>query len=85
MEKPLRDMDRNVTFTWDSNHQKCFQSIKDLVTHAVTLSYYDRHKPLVLQTDYSTKGLGVALVQDGKPIHFGSKSLSPAEKNYAPI
>ena len=86
LEKPLRDMDKShVMFTWDANHQKCFEGIKELVAHAVPLAYYDRKKPVVLQTDYSTKGLGVALVQDGKPIHFGSKTLSPAEANYAPI
>ena len=86
LEKPLRDMDRShVLFSWDANHQKCFEEIKRLVSGAVTLSYYDRSKPVTLQTDYSTKGLGVALVQEGKPIHFGSKTLSPAESNYAPI
>ena len=86
MEKPLREMDKSsVIFTWDSNHQRCFEQIKELVAKSVTLAFYDRSKPVVLQTDYSTKGLGVALVQEGKPIHFGSKTLSPAESNYAPI
>ena len=69
----------------DANHQKCFEEIKELVVQSVTLAYYDRKKPVVIQTDYSTKGLGVALVQDGKPIHFGSKTLSTTEANYAPI
>ena len=35
--------------------------------------------------DASQKGLGAALVQDGKPIAFASKSLSEAEQRYANI
>ena len=86
IERPLREMGKSkVVFTWDANHQKCFDEIKELVVQSVTLAYYDRKKPVVIQTDYSTKGLEVLLVQDGKPIHFGSKTLSTAEANYAPI
>ena len=56
LEKPLREMDkRNVAFTWDANHQRTFEEIKKLVATDVILAYYDRKKPVVLQTDYSTK------------------------------
>ena len=54
---PLREMDKNnVVFTWDDNHQTCFDKIKSLVANAVTLSYYERKKPVILpgwqKTDY---------------------------------
>ena len=49
------------------------------------LAYYDRKKPVVLQSDYSENGLGVALVQEGRPVRFASKSLSDNESEYAPI
>ena len=49
------------------------------------LAYYDRNKEATLQCDYSTQGLGVALVQEGRPIQFASKALVGGEKDYAPI
>ena len=30
-------------------------------------------------------GLGACLIQEGKPVAFASRSLSPAERNYAQI
>ena len=42
-------------------------------------------KPTSIQVDASQKGLGAALVQDGKPIAFASKSLSEVEQRYANI
>ena len=49
------------------------------------LAYYDRRKPVTLQTDYSENGIGVALVQEGRPVQFASKYLVNAERDYAPI
>ena len=38
-----------------------------------------------LQVDASMKAHGAALIQDGKPVAFASKALSPAESRYANI
>ena len=51
----------------------------------MSLSYYDRKKEVTLQCDYSEKGLGVALVQEGRPIQFASKALIDDENDFAPI
>ena len=84
--KLLRELERKgVHFTWSPEHQQAFENIKLLVSDNIQLAYYDRKKPVTLQCDYSEKGIGVALVQDEKPIQFASKSLVGAEANYAPI
>ena len=84
--KVLRDLEKKGThFSWGSDHQACFDNIKSLVSDSLSLAYYDRSKPVTLQTDYSENGIGVALVQDGKPVRFASKSLSERESEYAPI
>ena len=70
---------------WSAEHQVSFEKIKTLVSDSMLLTYYDRSKPVTLQCDYSEKGIGVALVQDGKPVQFASKSLINAEEDYAPI
>ena len=65
--------------------------MKALLTSPLLVRYFDPTLPVSLLTD-ATKlyGIGYALVQhdnDGKLrlIQAGSRSLTPAEKNYAPI
>ena len=50
-----------------------------------TLTYYDRTKPLILQTDASEYGLGAALIQNNRPMAFASKTLTDVETRYANI
>ena len=40
---------------------------------------------VVLQVDASQVGLGAVLLQDGKPVAYASKALTPAEMRYANI
>jgi hypothetical protein len=84
--KLLRDLEKKgVHFVWSAEHQEAFERIKSLLSEDIQLAYYDRKKPVTLQCDYSEKGIGVALVQEGKPIQFASKALVGAEEDYAPI
>lgn len=84
--KLLRSLEKKgVHFTWGEEHQAAFERVKEMVTEDMLLAYYDRKKPVTLQCDYSENGIGVALVQDGRPVQFASKALVGAEENYAPI
>ena len=49
------------------------------------LYYYNPSKKSVIQVDTSSRGLGAALIQEGKPIVFASKSLTETELHYANI
>ena len=51
----------------------------------MTLAYFDCTKPVVIQIDASEYGLGAALLQDGRPIAFASKTLTDIETRYANI
>ena len=64
---------------------KAFDSVKNLISRDTILSYYDRTKPVILQVDASHKGIGVALVQENRPIAFASKAMTSAESRYANI
>lgn len=82
----LRDLTKGDTpFLWDEDHQATFEHIKQLAANNTGLQYYNADKPLNLEVDASTKGLGAALVQDGIPISFASKSLSPTQSQYSSI
>ena len=47
--------------------------------------HYDQNKPAIIETDASLKGIGAVPTQDGKPVRFLSKALTPAEANYTNI
>ena len=83
---PLRQLlQKNSEFQWHAEHQADFSQLKQLISNAGLLSYFDPTKPTVLQVDASQEALGAALLQDGCPISFASKSLSETEKRYANI
>ena len=49
------------------------------------LNYFDPSKKSVIQVDASSRGLGAALIREGTPIAFASKSLTETEQRYANI
>ena len=59
--------------------------MKQLITSAGTLAYYDVNKEITPEVDASKHGLGAILWQEGKPVAYASKSLSPTEEGYAHI
>ena len=82
----LRDLlKKEADFQWTANHEEAFQKVKKLIRKEATLAYFDPNKESVIQVDASSRGLGAALLQDGRPIAFASKSLTPTEQKYANI
>ena len=47
--------------------------------------YYNVNDEVTLQCDASQSGLGAALMQNGQPVAYGSRALTPAETRYAQI
>ena len=76
---------KDAPWTWAEPQQKAFDTVKQLISTAPVLGYYDQRKPLVIQTDASSKGLGSCLMQDGHPISFASRALTDCETRYAQI
>ena len=59
--------------------------MKQLVTNAPVLKYFDTTKGVTLQCDTSDKGLGAVLLQDGNPIAHASHVLTDPKTHYARI
>ena len=86
ISEPLRLLiQKYAEFEWGSSQQQAFEKIKDIATAERSLAYYDVNKPVVVQCDASTLGLGATLMQDGRPVAYASISLTKCEQNYAPI
>lgn len=71
---------------WTQEHQSVLDRLINILSSPPVLAYPNFDLPFVLHTDASAEGLGVVLYkrQDGKlrVIAYGSRTLSPAEKNY---
>ena len=67
---------KDVEWGWRKEHDDAFTTVKTLVADATVLD---------IQRDASKTGLGTVLMQDGKPIPFSRRALTPTETRYAQI
>ena len=84
--EPIRQLTRDdVPWIWGETQDLAFKKVQQLVTEAPVLAFYDPTKELKIQCDASQSGLGAVLLQEGKPLAYSSRALTPTEKNYAQI
>jgi hypothetical protein len=83
---PIRKvMKSDVQFEWGSQQEEAFRQIKEILTAAPVLAYYDVNRPVTITCDASKSGLGAVLLQSGKPVAYASRALTDAETRYAQI
>ena len=86
LSEPLRNLlKKGSDFHWSPSHSTAFEKIKQSICRQVSLTYFDPKKDTILQVDASLRGLGSALVQEGKVVAFASRALTDTEKRYANI
>ena len=84
--EPIRRLARKDTpWNWSSEQDQAFAHVQRLVTEAPVLCYYDPSQDLTIQCDASQRGLGAAILQNGKPIEYTSRALTDTETRYAQI
>ena len=77
---------KDSEFVWRPEvHGVAFDNLKALLVNAPVLAYFDASKPLTVQGDASSGGLGCVLLQDNRPVEYASRAMSPTEMNYAQI
>lgn len=64
-------------FFWNGEAEVAFNRLKKAKTTAPVLALANFHKPYIVETDACSKGIGVVLMQEGKPLAFFSKALGP--------
>ena len=84
--KPLRELTRNDTdWMWESSQQNAVNTLKKAVASTPVLRYYNLADEVTIQCDASQSGLGAALMQNGQPVAYASRALTPPETRYAQI
>ncbi|CAH2108807.1 unnamed protein product [Euphydryas editha] len=89
---PLRELTKKDSlFVWTKEHENAFQKLKDLITSAPALGFYNKNAETTLVTDASPVGIAAVLIQkqtierQEQPIiiKYISKALSPTEQRYS--
>uniref|UniRef100_A0A453DET6 Reverse transcriptase/retrotransposon-derived protein RNase H-like domain-containing protein n=2 Tax=Aegilops tauschii subsp. strangulata TaxID=200361 RepID=A0A453DET6_AEGTS len=66
-----------VPFVWTDTTKTAFQVLKQQLISAPVLALPDFQQRFIIETDASDRGIGAILQQQGHPIAFMSKALSP--------
>ena len=86
LNAPLRKLLHNKeSYNWTKIEKTAFHKITDEICADRTLQYLDLNKPMTIETDSSSYGIGSVLLQDDKPICYASRSLNNTERNYSQI
>ena len=87
---PLRELTRkDQPFLWKEAQEKSFNTIKELLTGAEVMAYFDPTKETELVTDASPSGLSAILMQntpgkeDRRVVAYASRALTMVERRYS--
>jgi hypothetical protein len=73
---PLTALLKKNSFIWTPSTAQGFQTLKMAMCTTLVLPLPNFTKTFVLECDASGKGIGVVLMQEGRPLAFTSKQLS---------
>ena len=90
VSEPLRELTKkDQTFQWSTQHEQSFNQIKELLTSAQVMAYFDPKKETELITDASPTGLSAILMQsppgsdDKRVVAYASRTLTAVERRYS--
>ena len=68
---------KKEAFQWSNKAGDAFSKLKHAMTTTLVLALLDFTKTFVIENDASSVGIGAVLMQEGQPLAFTSKVLSP--------
>lgn len=77
LAKHLTQLLKKDRFGWTSEATNAFEALKTAMTSPPVLALPDFSKPFTIETDVSGNGIEAVLMQQGHPIAYLSKALSP--------
>ncbi|KAL5471566.1 hypothetical protein EMCRGX_G029693 [Ephydatia muelleri] len=84
--QPIRELvKKEVHFIWEWEQEVAFKKIKEKLSVAPALTFFNVKKPTTISCDASQSGLGAVLMQNNRPVAYASCALTSAETRYAQI
>ncbi|KAL5015077.1 hypothetical protein ScPMuIL_009347 [Solemya velum] len=84
LTEPLRNLTKkDSVWTWSDHEQKSFDNLKQSLTSAHVMSYFDPDAQTEVLVNASPVGLGAILTQKGKIICYASRALTDVEQRYS--
>ena len=90
ISEPLRVLTKkNARFTWTSSQQIAFDQLKQALTRAPVMSYFDTTKDTFITVDASPVGISAILTQKGtdadtsQVVAYASRALTSVEQRYS--
>lgn len=83
LSRPLTNLLKKDQYKWNEEAEQAFQILKKAMTTTPVLALPDFTQPFILETDASGLGVGVVLMQHGRPVAYMSKTLYARNQSFS--